>query len=115
MARRLTLPLLHRWGVNGDCAARVELVVSELVTNAVCHARPDVRITWKVVSRDGRPAVRVEVVDGGPADGALSPCPVRGADEGGRGITVITVLASRRGTLRGEGGTTVWWAEVGAW
>jgi anti-sigma regulatory factor (Ser/Thr protein kinase) len=110
-ARRLTRRLLDRWGLAGDYAARVEVVVSELVTNAVCHARPDVRITWRALSRDGRTRVRVEVADGGPCHGS-SLCSDRPADEKGRGIVVMQALASAHGTAQCANGGTVRWVEI---
>ncbi|MFD4944655.1 ATP-binding protein [Streptomyces sp. NPDC058409] len=104
-ARRLTRCLLNRWGLSGDYGARVEVVVSELVTNAVCYALPDLGITWQMFSRDGRSMVRVEVTDGGPAV-------VRPELEHGRGTQVMDALACARGAgQRGEG-RFVRWVEV---
>ncbi|MFJ7494391.1 ATP-binding protein [Streptomyces sp. NPDC097727] len=101
-ARRLTRCLLNRWGLSGDYGARVEVVVSELVTNAFCYVLPDLGITWQMFSRDGRSMVRVEVTDGGPA-GPAPVCPERPAPERGRGIQVMGVLACARGAgQRGE-------------
>ncbi|MFD4949935.1 ATP-binding protein [Streptomyces sp. NPDC058409] len=110
-ARRLPRCLLNRWGLNGDYAARVEVVVSELVTNAVCYALPDLGITWQVFSYDGRSRVRVEVTDGGPASPA-AVCPERPAEQRGRGTRVLDALACARGAgQRGEG-RFVRWVEV---
>ncbi|MEU6578698.1 ATP-binding protein [Streptomyces sp. NPDC046805] len=110
-ARRMTRRLLDRWGLNGDYAASVEVVVSELVTNAVCHARPDIRITWRILSRDGRAHVRVEVADGGPS-GDASVCSDRPADEQGRGTLVIDALASDHGTVQCAMGGALHWVEI---
>ncbi|WP_327271015.1 ATP-binding protein [Streptomyces sp. NBC_01224] len=44
-ARRLTRCLLNPWGLSWDYGARLEVVVSELVTNAVRYALPDLGIT----------------------------------------------------------------------
>ncbi|MEU0600011.1 ATP-binding protein [Streptomyces sp. NPDC006393] len=112
-ARRLTRRLLDRWGLDGDFAARVEVLVSELVTNAVCHALPDLRITWRMLSRDGRTHVRVEVADGGPARGS-SVCSDRPSDERGRGTLVMDALASGHGMERCGTGGTLHWVEVAA-
>ncbi|MGW0087236.1 ATP-binding protein [Streptomyces sp. NPDC003393] len=112
-ARRLTRRLLDGWGFDGDFAARMEVVVSELVTNAVSHALPDLRITWRMLSRDGRTHVRVEVADGGPSRGS-SACSDRPSDERGRGAVVVDALASDHGTERCVTGGTLHWAEVAA-
>lgn len=83
------------------------LVVSELATNAVLHARTPFRVT---LSAGGSSGVRVEVFDDNPRP------PVRAADnEGatsGRGLQVIVGLASSWGTSSDDSGKTVW-AEVG--
>lgn len=110
-ARRLTLSLLRHWGVNGDYVVRAAVVVFELVTNAVCHASAEVRISWKMLSRHGQSSIRVEVADGGPAEGS-SPCPDRPAEESGRGTVVIAALASQHGVFTGPDGATVRWAEI---
>jgi len=84
-----------------------EIVISELVTNAVRHARalPDgsVRVHWKV--KDG--AVEVEVTDGG---GSTAPVPAPRSlwSPTGRGLRIVRSLAHEWGVLEGRSGRTVW-------
>ncbi|BBA98383.1 putative regulatory protein [Actinacidiphila reveromycinica] len=90
-ARRLVDLALSVWGLSGvqDIA---EIVVSELLTNAVQHARRDsVRVT---VTRLGDEEVRVAVVDLSRTRPKL-----RAADadeEGGRGLAIIDGLSRGR-------------------
>ncbi|MFJ3310963.1 ATP-binding protein [Streptomyces sp. NPDC086549] len=64
-ARKITKELLAQWSVAEDAADSVLLTVSELVTNAVEHARPPLNFG---LSRDpGAQRVHIEVSDGGPA------------------------------------------------
>lgn len=81
------------------------LVVSELVTNAVMHARVAPRLT---LSWDGR-CVRIEVSDDGPGRPVLRrPAPTATS---GRGVALVDSLAEHWGVVPGRGGKTVW-AEV---
>lgn len=83
------------------------LLVSELVTNSVRHARlrpPDtIRLRVEVSDR----LLRVEVTDPGEGFGADIPEPaVRGP--GGWGLFLTERLADRWGVDRESGWTTVW-------
>ncbi|KWW98164.1 hypothetical protein TH66_23280 [Carbonactinospora thermoautotrophica] len=88
----------------------VELVVSELVGNALRHTRSggDGSFTLRVLLKPGW--VRVEVADqGGPG----APQVVRaGEEESGRGLAIVAMLADRIGHDLTVEATTVW-AEFG--
>ncbi len=79
-----------------------QLLVSELVTNAVVHARSDVTVVLSLTVH----ALRIEVSDDDPT------CPqARDAHDsatGGRGLRIVDTVASRWGVLRHDGGKTVW-------
>jgi anti-sigma regulatory factor (Ser/Thr protein kinase) len=79
----------------------VLLCVSELVTNAVVHARSagELRIT---VRSDG---VRIEVDDESPDTPRLA---ADGRPVGGRGLRIVDQLAASWGHATRPGGKTVW-------
>jgi DNA-binding NarL/FixJ family response regulator len=80
----------------------VTLVVSELASNAVFHAKSDFEVRLDV----GRSAIRVEVHDRG--NGVPQPR-APGADEvGGRGLLIVGALATVWGTESTSNGKCVW-------
>jgi anti-sigma regulatory factor (Ser/Thr protein kinase) len=94
-----------------ECAARLGLdevvddlllVVSELVTNAVRHGTPPVRL--EVLADDD--VVRVAVEDGDP--GLPQPRAVGDEAEGGRGMLLIDLLTHEHGVREQPPGKTVW-------
>ncbi|EFL43153.1 DNA-binding protein [Streptomyces griseoflavus Tu4000] len=90
-------------GAAPDLVATAQLLVSELVTNVVLHARTEAEVTAR--SEDG--TVRVRVGDRRP-DRALVPHgwpPYAGT---GQGLPLVARLASRRGVETGDRGKTVW-------
>ncbi|MEU9103667.1 ATP-binding protein [Streptomyces xanthophaeus] len=111
-ARSLLREQFAAWGVDADTVATAELVLSELVTNAVRHARaPQGRdIGVRLARYDG--VVRVEVADAGPAV-KLTPQVVADHDERGRGLAVVAALADRWGCCpRRHGIGKAVWAEL---
>ncbi|MEU2823011.1 ATP-binding protein [Streptomyces bacillaris] len=91
LARRLVRLALDKWGLDGVKDA-AELVVSELLTNAVRHARrSSVRVT---VTRLGEELVRVSVVDLSKERPAAR---VADADqESGQGLEIVEALSGGR-------------------
>jgi anti-sigma regulatory factor (Ser/Thr protein kinase) len=97
---------------DADTVDRVELVVSELVTNAVRHgpgepislrliAQPDGGVSGEVVDQgDGHRQVEVRGQDPGPA------VDVQELTEGGRGLLIVDSLSSQWGVQPGS--TCVW-------
>jgi anti-sigma regulatory factor (Ser/Thr protein kinase) len=102
-ARLLMRPLRNE--LPWDVAERLDLVVSELATNAVLHAATPFEVAVKVV-----PTVRVEV-----SDGSAEP-PVRRhhdlAGSHGRGLLIVDRCAQRWGVDPLPSGKVVW-ADVG--
>jgi anti-sigma regulatory factor (Ser/Thr protein kinase) len=78
------------------------LLVSELVTNAVLHARTDFELLIRAV----RTGIRVEVHDHNPAE----PVVRRYEEEAmtGRGLALVDELATRWGVDRHPDGKAVW-------
>lgn len=81
---------------------RVELMVSELSTNAVKHAQSPFNVT--VLTEEDR--VRVEVND----EGERAPVPRHPAptDTTGRGLVIVQALSDEWGVDLHDGDKTVW-------
>ncbi|RJK94189.1 ATP-binding protein [Vallicoccus soli] len=100
-ARRAVAAQVERAGF-AALADDAALLVSELVANAVLHARTEVEV--RVVAQEG--GVRVEVQDGSP----VLPLPgaLRATAMSGRGLVLVATLARRWGVEPREGGKVVW-------
>ncbi|MEV3971421.1 SpoIIE family protein phosphatase [Streptomyces sp. NPDC050698] len=103
-ARSSAVRQLSSWGL-GDLGFITELVVSELVTNAIRYGRPPIRLR---LIRDQ--SLLCEVSDAGGTTPHLRRA--RAFDEGGRGLLLVAQLAERWGTRHARQGKTVW-AELG--
>ncbi|MBE1601307.1 serine phosphatase RsbU (regulator of sigma subunit) [Streptomyces stelliscabiei] len=100
-ARAAVREQLYVWGLDA-LADTTALLVGELVTNAVRHARGR-RIEVRLVRGD---TLQCEVYDDDPTlPTLLSAAPT---DEFGRGLRVLTTLAREWGTSRAGAGKTVW-------
>lgn len=108
--RRRVREVLDGWGLPADAAENVLLVVSELVTNALVHARPPATLRLRHVPDGMGRAVRVEVTDQGPA-APPGQCAAVDPDEHGRGLDIVTALSARCG-VRADAGEVHRWAEV---
>jgi anti-anti-sigma factor len=96
-------PMEQLWAQ--DLIDRAELVVSELVTNAVLHTKGPLRL--RLEWREERLAVAV--YDGSPRLLRLAGDPGDLETEGGRGLLIVVQLASRWGVRHpGEGGKVIW-------
>ncbi|WP_380284592.1 ATP-binding protein [Kitasatospora purpeofusca] len=88
-----------------------QLIVSELVTNAVLHGTPMGRQVQLVLSVDRR-RLRIEVHDARGERGLVLRA-AGGEDESGRGLAIVKLLAHRWGCCPREGGVgKIVWAEV---
>lgn len=100
-ARRLAGGQLAFWGF-GEHREIAELLVSELVTNALRHGAGSIRLGLR--ARNGLLRFEVEDADGKiprvrrPSDG----------DEGGRGLRLVSMLSSGWGSARTPTGKVVW-------
>ncbi|MCX2185730.1 ATP-binding protein [Streptomyces sp. SKN60] len=106
VARHTAQSVLEAWQVNRETVDTVLLVVSELVTNAVEHARPPLALHLHREHAGER--VWVGVTDGGPAahDGPWTSSCSR--EEHGRGLDVIDALSDAHGTRAHPSGITHW-------
>ncbi|MBQ0865300.1 ATP-binding protein [Streptomyces sp. A73] len=107
-ARAMVRAVLGAWDVAPETAADAELVLSELVTNAVAARAPRDRQVGIRVERRHDASLRVEVGDTNAAEPQRrDPAP---GDEGGYGLLLVDALAHRWGTERRACGIgkTVW-------
>ena len=94
-------------GAPAPVLERVELLVSELVTNSVTHAAlsPEQNVDLKVLTQPGR--VRVEVADPGCHFNPEGRRPTPG-EESRWGLFLVNQMADRWGMDRRDPGKTVW-------
>lgn len=100
-ARRFCTSTLRRWGADPDVVSTCELLVSELATNAVLHARTSFTVALRSV-----PRLRVEVADGD----STPPCAKdHEVDSGsGRGLQLVDALSAAHGADPAAPGKRVW-------
>ena len=105
-AREFVAACMRRWGLDG-IAQDASLVVSELVSNAVIHARTTVEVRARPVPH----GVRIDVRDG--VEHGIDPIrESAGGPRRGLGMRVVAQLASRWGIDPMPDGKAVW-AELG--
>ncbi|MFJ4616728.1 SpoIIE family protein phosphatase [Streptomyces sp. NPDC088812] len=100
-ARSLARDRLTAWGVDEAASFVVELVVSELVTNALRYGGAPV--TLRLIRERG---LIVEVSDGGHTSPHLRRAAME--DEGGRGLFLVAQLTRRWGTRYTPTGKIIW-------
>jgi anti-sigma regulatory factor (Ser/Thr protein kinase) len=90
-------------------ADEAELLVSELVTNAVRHGLPPIVLR---VACDRRHDTVIQVLDGNPAGPQRQQA---GAEqESGRGIGLVEMVSAQWGVESGADGKSVWFRLSGA-
>jgi PAS domain S-box-containing protein len=99
-ARKSTTRQLDLWGLD-ELVFTTELIVSELVTNAIRHAAGPVRLR---LIRER--ALVCEVFDGGATTPHLRH--PRAMDEGGRGLLLVSQLSQQWGTRFIPEGKIIW-------
>ena len=104
-ARRWLSALLADAGADAQTIERAAIVVSELVTNSVVHARSPVLVCLE----PGEPIV-IEVADQSPAPPRVVPDPVVGTS--GRGMRLVEALSKRWGVQEVPGDGKIVWAEL---
>ncbi|MGW1004505.1 SpoIIE family protein phosphatase [Streptomyces sp. NPDC002520] len=99
--RKQTDEQLSAWGLD-EAAFSTELIVSELVTNAIRYGRPPIRL--RLIHQDS--TLICEVYDSSGSTPHMRRA--RMFDEGGRGLLLVAQLAARWGTRHDRIGKTVW-------
>jgi PAS domain S-box-containing protein len=100
-ARRLVGQQLSAWGLD-DAAYTTELLVSELVTNAIRHGKGPIRL--RLIRDQDR--LLSEVTDASSSSPHLRQA--RETDEGGRGLYLVMHLSSRWGVRHSADDKTIW-------
>lgn len=100
-ARRIVARALEEWDCQ-EALDNVVLLLSEVVANAVTHARTDVEVSVRLL----RGVIRIEVGDASPE--SARPREVNPDAESGRGLHLVEQLASSWGEERTEHGKVVW-------
>ncbi|MER5467727.1 SpoIIE family protein phosphatase [Streptomyces sp. NPDC002685] len=103
-ARREVSLRMADWGLD-EAVFTAELIVSELVTNAIRYGDPPVQL--RLIRGT---ALICEVRDGSSTAPHMRRA--RTFDEGGRGLMMVAQLAERWGTRHLPGGKSIW-AEIG--
>ncbi|MGX1546857.1 ATP-binding SpoIIE family protein phosphatase [Streptomyces adustus] len=101
LARKAARGRMRAWGMDEETACTNELIVSELVGNAVRYGAPPLQLRL----------IRGQMLTCEVEDGALSAPHVKHArtvDESGRGLFIVANLAARWGTRYTAEGKIVW-------
>jgi anti-sigma regulatory factor (Ser/Thr protein kinase) len=108
VARHRLVEGLSALGIRREVIADAELVITEMVGNAVRHARPlpdgQLRADWELE----QDRVVLRVTDGG---GSTRPAVARQDDfeaERGRGLAIVAALARDWGSERDDAGLQIW-------
>lgn len=101
IARAQTRRQLEDWGVDEESAFTAELIISELVGNAVRYGAPPLQLRL-IMDR----VLTCEVSDASGSAPHLKHA--RTVDESGRGLFIIATLADHWGTRYHAQGKTVW-------
>ncbi len=99
-ARRFASDVLTAWGLE-ELSFTTELVVSELVTNAIRYGKSPIQLRLILQS-----TLTCEVSDAGSTAPHLRRARIY--DEGGRGLLLVAQCAERWGTRHGREGKVIW-------
>lgn len=106
-ARRFAIEALR--GTESEVLDAVELMVSELATNSIRHAKA----AFELVVSKVKGQIRVEVTD--PADGEPRMRSAGPDDANGRGLQIVNLLSDAWGVEHHvDTGKTVWFTVVAA-
>ncbi len=105
-ARAVVRQALAAWGIS-DPDRDGELLASEVVANAAEHGGGPIRLSLRRDHEPGRPAgITCEVTDNSPVvprQREAGP-----GEERGRGLAIVSALASESGVRASEAGKTTW-------
>ncbi|RMB86139.1 hypothetical protein CTZ28_10735 [Streptomyces shenzhenensis] len=93
---------LETWDMSPEVGFATELILSELVTNAIRYGSPPIHV--RLLCDDG--ALTCEVSDGSSTSPHLRHAAT--TDEGGRGLFLVAQLTKRWGTRYTNSGKVIW-------
>ncbi len=102
LARLAVQEFCEQAGVDGDGDA-AQLVASELVTNAVVHARTEIDLTLRLLP----PLLHIAVRDTGPGEARIADI-VDESSPTGRGLLLVDALSTAWGSFIPNIGKVVW-------
>ncbi|MFI5868277.1 ATP-binding protein [Streptomyces sp. NPDC051546] len=110
LVRRRVLRQLGIWvgWLDDETTHGIEVIVSELLTNAVLHAGgARIGLTLRLGNRPGGVWLRIDVADRGhPERAARTPAPAD--QESGRGLALVEAFSFRSGTRPTRQGKDCW-------
>lgn len=101
IARSMARRRLSQWGIDEETAFTTELIVSELVGNAVRYGAPPLQLRLVLDA-----TLTCEVSDAGASAPHLKHA--RTLDESGRGLFIVSRCADQWGTRYHAEGKTIW-------
>jgi anti-sigma regulatory factor (Ser/Thr protein kinase) len=103
LARKRTGDMLRDAQQSNAVRDEAELIVTELVTNAILHGRAPIRLT--IVVDD---TIRLEVFDSDARVEGVVMQPIDPHRIGGRGLVLVDAIADTWGTIPHNDGKTIW-------
>ncbi|MCU1365127.1 MAG: ATP-binding protein [Ilumatobacteraceae bacterium] len=104
VGRRFVTSVLAKWGIASGAVERAQLLVSELISNAVLHGAGPVRLMLAEV--EGGRSVRIEVCNRGSGQPRMRVA--HPDDLSGRGLQLVDQLSRGWGSSNVDGETSVW-------
>lgn len=104
LARRFVTKTLQEWQAPETSIEHAQLLVSELVSNAVLHATGPIRMVIEETEAGG--VWRIEVCNAGAGEPRMRRAAPQ--DLSGRGLQLVDELARGWGSSRVDGETSVW-------
>lgn len=106
VGRRFVTNNLHDWLGERECVGDAEVIVSEMIGNAVQHGRGKSVLLTLSISLD-RDVIAIELGEQSP-ELAEAPSLPSADDEGGRGLFIVDALAATWGMRPTADGKVVW-------
>lgn len=107
-ARHGARHVLAEWAIPDDASYTIALIISELATNAVRHARVPGRCFEVALTYDGEKTVEIEVSDASPHHPVAVLNTPDAEATSGRGLPLVEALSDAWEIREREYGKTLW-------